>query len=63
MRYKVQLEKEKGMSERQVRDSIDRAANMARTISQQKGEGDKGHEAFRKQMENNANKDKKDGKI
>jgi hypothetical protein len=63
MRYKVQLEKEKGMSEKQVRDSIERAANMARIISQQRGEGDKGHDAFRKQMENNAQRDKKDGKI
>lgn len=63
MKYKVQLEKERGMSEKAVRESIDRAANMARIISQQKGQSDKGHEQFRKQMVENANRDKKDGKI
>lgn len=63
MKYKVQLESEKGMSEKQVRDSIDRAANMARQVSIQKGERDQGHDAYRKRMVENAQRDKKDGKI
>lgn len=62
MKYKVQLGKEK-MSDREVRDSIDKAANAARVISQIRGESDKGHEAFRKKMERNAEMDKRDKKI
>lgn len=62
MKYKINLEKDR-MSERQVRDSIEKAANTARIISQKKGEGDKGHEVFRTAMVKNAERDKKDGKI
>lgn len=62
MRYKVNLQGEK-MSERQVRDSIEKAANTARIISQQRGEGDKSTESFRREMVKNAERDKKDGKI
>lgn len=63
MKHKVELERESGMKERDVRESIERAANMARTISQQRGEGDKGHEAFRRQMIEHAEKDKRKGKL
>lgn len=62
MRYKVNLESEK-MTERQVRDSIEKASHTARIISQQRGEGDKSHDSFRKDMVKNAERDKKDGKI
>jgi hypothetical protein len=62
MRYKVNLGSEK-MSEKQVRESIDRAAQTARIISQKRGEGDRGHESFRKDMVKNAERDRKDGKI
>jgi hypothetical protein len=62
MRYKVNLQSEK-MSERQVRESIEKAANTARIVSQQRGEGDKSHDAFRRDMVKNAERDKKDGKI
>lgn len=62
MRYKVNLQSEK-MSERQVRDSIEKAASTARIVSQQRGEGDKSHDSFRRDMVKNAERDKKDGKI
>lgn len=62
MKYKVDLHKEK-MSERQVRDSIEKAAQTARNISQQRGEGDRSHDSFRKDMVKNAERDRKDGKI
>jgi hypothetical protein len=62
MRYKVNLESEK-MTERQVRDSIEKASQTARIISQQRGEGDKSHDSFRKDMVKNAERDRKDGKI
>jgi hypothetical protein len=62
MRYKVNLGSEK-MSEKQVRESIDRAAQTARIISQKRGEGDRSHESFRKDMVKNAERDRKDGKI
>jgi hypothetical protein len=51
------------MSEKQVRESIDRAAQTARIISQKRGEGDRSHESFRKDMVKNAERDRKDGKI
>jgi hypothetical protein len=51
------------MTERQVRDSIEKAAQTARNISQQRGEGDRSHDSFRKDMVKNAERDKKDGKI
>lgn len=62
MKYQVQLEKER-MSERQVRDSIEKAAHTARVIAEKRGEGVKSTEAFRKDMVRNAERDKKDGKI
>lgn len=62
MRYKVNLESEK-MTERQVRDSIEKASYTARIISQKRGEGDKSQESFRREMVKNAERDKKDGKI
>lgn len=51
------------MTERQVREKIEKAANTARIISQQKGQGDRSHDSFRKDMVNNAERDKRDGKI
>jgi len=63
MKYKIQMESEKGMKERDVRSSIEKAANMAREVARQRGEGDKSFESFRRQMERNAERDKKDGKI
>jgi len=62
MRYKVNLESEK-MTERQVRESIEKASHTARIISQQRGEGDKSQDSFRRDMVKNAERDKKDGKI
>lgn len=62
MRYKVNLQSEK-MTERQVRESIEKASQTARIISQQRGEGDRSHDSFRKDMVKNAEKDRKDGKI
>lgn len=62
MRYKVNLQSEK-MTERQVRDSIEKASQTARIISQQRGEGDKSHDSFRRDMVKNAERDRKDGKI
>ncbi|MFO0203181.1 MAG: hypothetical protein ACK528_08640 [Alphaproteobacteria bacterium] len=62
MRYKVNLESEK-MTERQVRDSIEKASQTARIISQKRGEGDKSHDSFRRDMVKNAERDRKDGKI
>jgi hypothetical protein len=62
MKYNVDLQKEK-MSERQVRDSIERASATARNIAQQRGEGDRSHDSFRKDMVKNAERDRKEGKI
>lgn len=62
MRYKVNLESEK-MTERQIRDSIEKASHTARIISQQRGEGDKSQDSFRKEMVKNAERDRKEGKI
>lgn len=62
MRYKVNLQGER-MTERQVRDSIEKASQTARIISQKRGEGDKSQDSFRRDMVKNAERDKKDGKI
>ena len=62
MRYKVNLQSDK-MSERQVRDSIEKASQTARNVAQRRGEGDKSQDSFRRDMEKNAERDKKDGKI
>jgi len=63
MKYKIEMESEKGMKEKDVRSSIEKAANMAREVGTARGEGDKSFESFRRQMERNAERDKKDGKI
>jgi hypothetical protein len=62
MKYKVDLQKEK-MSERQVRDSIEKASQTARNIAQRRGEGDRSHDSFIRDMVKNAERDRKDGKI
>ena len=62
MKYNVDLQKEK-MPERQVRDSVERASATARNIAQQRGEGDRSHDSFRKDMVKNAERDRKEGKI
>ena len=62
MKYNVNLIQGK-MTERQVRDKIEKASNTARIISQQKGEGDRSHDSFRRDMVKNAERDKRDGKI
>jgi hypothetical protein len=62
MKISVKLEQGK-MSERQVREHIDKAAAMARNIEAQKGRGDISQESMRKLMESNADRDRKDGKI
>lgn len=63
MKIQVKLEQEK-MTERQVRDAMEKAAAMARTVSAQRGQGDAlTQDAARRLMEQNAEKDKKDGKI
>lgn len=62
MKYQVHLEKDR-MSEKQVRESIEKAAQTARNLSQQKGEGDRSHDSFRRDMVKNAERDRKDGKI
>lgn len=62
MKYKVDLQKEK-MSERQVRDSIEKASQTARSIAQRRGEGDRSHDSFIRDMVKNAERDRKDGKI
>jgi hypothetical protein len=62
MKYDVKLIQGK-MSEREVREKIEKAANTARNVAQQKGEGDRSHDSFRSDMVKNAEKDRRDGKI
>lgn len=62
MKIKVHLETGK-MSEREVREKLDKAAATAQRIEQQKGKGDVSHESMRRIMEGHAEKDRKDGKI
>lgn len=62
MKATVILEKEK-MSEREVRDAIEKASRTARNIAAQKGEGDLSHEKVRQDMIKNAERDNKEGKI
>lgn len=62
MKYDVKLIQGK-MTERQVREKIEKASHTARVISQQRGEGDRSHDSFRRDMVKNAERDKKDGKI
>lgn len=63
MKYNIKLENDKGMKESEVRSSIDRAAEMARQVSIRRGEGDAGHESFRRKMVEHAEMDKKKGKL
>lgn len=62
MEYKINLEQSK-MSERQVRDAIEKASQKAREVAQQQGKGDVSHERMREQMVKHAERDNKDGKI
>jgi hypothetical protein len=62
MKAKVQLQQEK-MTEREVRDSIARAAAHARAIEQQKGKGDRSQEEVRREMQEYAERDHRRGKI
>lgn len=62
MKQGIKLEHGK-LTERQVRDHMDKAAQTARETEQKRGRSDQGHEAFRKVMEGHAERDKKDGKI
>lgn len=62
MKMQVKLESGK-LSEKQVRDHMEKAAQTARETEQKRGGSDKGHEAFRKVMEGHAERDRKDGKI
>jgi hypothetical protein len=62
MKAHVKLEKER-MSEREVRDSIDRAAARARVLEQKKGNGDRSQDELRRKMTENAERDRREGKI
>ena len=62
MKIQVRLQQEK-MSERQVREKLEKAAATARQLEQQKGGSDRGQDSMRRLMEQNAERDKKDGKI
>lgn len=57
-----QIFKKQGMSEREVRASIERATAMASKVAQQKGETLPSSEAIRNQMVGYAEKDNKGGK-
>lgn len=58
----VEVAKER-MSEREVREAIDRTMAHARRAAEQRGEGVKSTEQFRKQAEECAERDKRDNKI
>lgn len=62
MKIRIKLEKDK-MTERETRDSIDRAADKARRLEQQKGNGDVSYEKVRERMQKEAEKDHRRGKI
>jgi len=62
MKTKVTLEQGR-MTEKEVREKLDKAAATARDIEAQKGKGDVSHDSLRRLMEQNAERDKKDGKI
>lgn len=62
MKFDVKLEQGK-MSERQVREAIEKASATARNIAAQQGKGDVSHEQMREQMIKHAEKDHKEGKI
>lgn len=62
MKFDVKLEQGK-MTERQVRDAIEKASATARNIAAQKGQGDVSHEEMRKVMIKHAEQDHKKGNI
>lgn len=62
MKVTVELAKEK-MTEREVRDAIERATRTARNVEAQKGKGDLSHEQVRQDMIKNAERDNREGKI
>lgn len=62
MKIDVKLESGK-LSEREVREKLDKSAANARAIEQQKGHGDVSQDSMRRRMESYAERDKKDGKI
>ena len=62
MKIQVKLEQGK-LTEREVREKLDKAAANARNIEAQKGRSDQGQDSMRRLMEQNAERDKKDGKI
>lgn len=62
MTTKVNLEQGK-MTEREVRDAIERASQRARELAQKQGKGDIGHEQMRETIIKHAERDNKDGKI
>lgn len=62
MKHEVKIEPGK-MTESQVRDAIEKASRTARNIEMQKGRGDVSHEKMREYMIQNAERDRKDGKI
>lgn len=62
MGYKVNLEQGK-MSEKQVRDAIEKATQRARDLAQKQGKGDVSHEKMKETIIKHAERDNKDGKI
>lgn len=61
---KVSVTLEKGkMSEREVRDTQERAAARAREVIQQRGGGDVSQDKARREMEKLAQRDHREGKI
>lgn len=62
MKISVELAKEK-MSEREVREAIEKASRTARNVEAQKGKGDLSHEQVRQEMIKNAERDNREGKI
>jgi hypothetical protein len=61
-KWNIDLLKEK-MTEKEVRDAIERATRSARLVEAQKGKGDVSHEKLRDTMIRNAERDKREGKI
>jgi hypothetical protein len=63
MKFDVKFEKQKGMKEADVRESIARAAARARDVAAQQGKGDVSQESLRREMEKYAEKDRREGRI
>jgi hypothetical protein len=62
MKTEVKLVQEK-MTERQVREAIEKASRTAREYASFKGEKEISHEQMREKMIQNAERDRKEGKI